>query len=814
MTAPFAALTDPPVTAPSLAAPSEDPGLQAQTDLGFPRLLEALAGRARTDLGQARARERALLSGADEVGEALALVEEARLLAGEQRQLPLVGARDVRGLVDRAAKGATLEGKELKDVANVIAAISRTKDALDAQRGRVPRLARLGEELVELTTLARRIDAAFEPSGAVSDRASPELAAARERARGLHKSIKSKIEDLLAETENEEYLRERYFTIRNERYVVPVKAQHRQQLPGIVHNASQSGQTLFVEPQPLIGLGNELAIAQSVAAEEERKVLQELTDAVGRRAEELLGSLEAIAALDEAEACARLANDLHANVPELGKPSTPFDLKSLRHPLLILQGKKVIASDVRLDLPARALIISGPNAGGKTVTLTGVGLCALMLRAGLPIPAGEGSRMPLYAGVYSAIGDAQDLGRDLSTFSAHITALRDILARTGPGSLVLIDEMAADTDPREGAAIATSILEELLEHGATALVTTHLEELKALGLGDARFANAHVGFDPVSLGPTYELHLGSPGASSAIEIAARVGLPERICARARTHLSGTAGPLAKALEKLEGERAALERARIEAQEAAAQARKERDEARRQLEEIETKTRAEAEAGRAKLLKDLEAAQVRVSELVAELQVQPNLAKAADVRRQLREVETDQKRAQTRSALEAEPEERGGAVSVGARVKVLSLNREAEVVELKDGQATIQAGALRMRLPVDDLVPLKGKAKMPEPRLKGPSDAQLRKAQQSGAGALAAPLEQVDVRGLRADDALKLVETFLDRLYGEGRPAAVIVHGHGTGALKATLREYLARSPYVARWQAESGDGATRVELRG
>ena len=379
---------------------------------------------------------------------------------------------------------------------------------------------------------------------------------------------------------------------------------------------------------------------------------------------------------------------------------------------------------------------------------------------------------------------------------------------------MLIDEVAADTDPREGAAIATAILEALLEHGATAIVTTHLEELKALGLGDTRFANAHVGFDPVNLAPTYKLHLGSPGASSAIEIAQRVGLPAAVCERARSHLSGTAGPLAKALEKLEAERAALETARIEAQKLAEQAKAERDAAQAQLRDIETRLRAESEAARAKLVKDLEAAQVRVSELVAELQVQPTLAKAAEVRRQLREEESSQKRELAKSQAEpSEPEERGGELAVGARVRVLSLGREAQVSSIDGREATVQAGALRMRVPLEDLVPLKGKAKMPEPKLKAAAGAQLVKAATAGAGKLAAPIEQVDVRGLRAEDALRMVETFLDRLYGEGRPAAVIVHGHGTGALKAMLREYLQRSPYVERWQAESGDGATRVEFR-
>jgi DNA mismatch repair protein MutS2 len=506
-------------------------------------------------------------------------------------------------------------------------------------------------------------------------------------------------------------------------------------------------------------------------------------------------------------------------VPELTRPSETFSLRALRHPLLVLQGKKVVPSDVRIDPPARALIISGPNAGGKTVTLTGVGLCALMLRLGLPIPVGEGSRMPLYPGVYAAIGDAQDLGRDLSTFSAHLTALRDILLRSSPGALVLIDEMAADTDPREGAALASAVLEELLERGATVLVTTHLEELKALGLAEqARFANAHVGFDPEKLAPTYRLHLGSPGASSAIDIAARVGLPEALCQRARAHLSGATGPLAKALEALEETRRALDLERAQAAQATAKARADLALAEQKLQEIEERGRKEAEAARQKLLRDLESAQVQVSSLVAELQVAPTLAKAAEAQRALRQQETEQRAELAR--LKAEPEEpaeREGEVRVGGRVRIAPLQREGEVVELKGQDAVVQAGAMRLRVPVADLVPLKGKARL-SPKLKEGGGAAVDRARSAAAAAVSAPAESCDVRGLRADEALRMVETFLDRLYGEGRPVAYIVHGHGTGALKQSLREYLDASPYVRTWRpaenTEGGDGATRVELGG
>jgi DNA mismatch repair protein MutS2 len=793
-----------------------DPADQAKEDLGLDSLLTALAARARTDLGKARARGRPLLTEREDVEKALRLVEEARLLLGEQRSLPLGGAADIGPDVAQARKGGVLEPKQLQLAAAVLSAAARTMDSLEKLGARVPLMAEIGEGLTDLTSLARRIETSFEPSGEVSDRASSALAAARDRSRGLHRDIKQRIEGLIADREMEDTLQEKYFTLRNERYVVPVKVAERNKLPGIVHNASQTGQTLFVEPQQLVGLGNELAIAQSMAAEEERRVLLELSGLLGERHEEIAFSLDALGKLDEAEAAGRLSNDLLASVPEITRPTAPFNLRSLRHPLLILQNKKVIPSDVRLDGQARALIISGPNAGGKTVTLTAVGLCALMLRMGLPLPVEPGSTMPIYPGVYAAIGDAQDMNRDLSTFSAHLTALNAILNRSSPGALVLIDEMAADTDPREGAALASAILEALLDQGSTALVTTHLEELKALGLANPRYANAHVGFDPDKLAPTYKLHLGMPGASSAIEIARRVGLPEAICRQAKLHLTGATGPLAVALESLESSQRALAHERAEAARLTALAQKREQEAVQKLEQIDRKVREETEVARQKLLKDLESAQVWVSEMVAELQVAPTLARAADAQGQLRQRATEQKVELSKLARPTVEPDRASSISVGGRVRIVTLDREGEVVELKGNDAVIQAGAMRMRLPLSDLVPLKGKSKAPQAQLRDRA-APLKKAEAAGAGQVVAPAETCDVRGLRGDEAMRMVEAFLDRLYGEGRQVALIIHGHGSGALKSSLRGYLDASPYLNGWRPaaanEGGDGATRVELK-
>ncbi len=527
-------------------------------ELGWPEVLAGLAGRCRTPAGRKGALALPFLASAREAREALLAVGEARALSEQRIALPLGEVGEVDGHVERAAKGGVLAPLALRECAALARAAARTRAALAGRAAEAPRLWALAEPLSADASLADRIDSAVEPSGAVSDRASPSLGALRDRVRGLHHALKERVESLLGDEEMGRSLRDRYYTIRNERYVLPVLASARSAVPGIVHNASQSGQTLFVEPEQMVGLGNELAIASAMAAEEEERVLRELSEAVSARAEGLGRDLAVLGELDLLEAKARLASDLDAHAPEVGAPAAGFEILSLRHPILVLQGKKVVASHVRLEPPGRALVVSGPNGGGKTVAITAVGLSALMLRAGLPAAAAAGSRLPFYAEVRAAVDERGDLARDLSTFTAHLTAVREMAAGAGPGSLVLVDEIAADTDPREGAALAAAILEDLLERGATVLVTTHLDELKALALTDGRFANARVGFDSERLLPTYQLLLGSPGSSSALDVARRVGIPEGVVERARASLSGRGGALGQALRALEEERARLE----------------------------------------------------------------------------------------------------------------------------------------------------------------------------------------------------------------------------------------------------------------
>jgi DNA mismatch repair protein MutS2 len=793
-----------------------DPSLD---HLGWPEVVSALAHRCRLPAGRRRAEHLDFLATAADVREALLRVEEARALAEARLAIPLGMAGAAEEHVDRAAKGGVLEPLALRDCASLLRAAARTRAFLEARAVQSPRLWAIGAGLAGDERLADRIERAVEPSGAISDRASPELAGLRDRVRGLHRALKTQVESLLADEGMQLHLRDRYFTIRNDRYVLPVLASSRSAVPGIVHNASQSGQTLFVEPDAMVDMGNELSIASAMAAEEEQRILRELTEGVSRRAVQLLADVAILAELDLLEAEARIASELDAHAPEVGPPDAGFELLSLRHPLLVLQGKKVVASHVRLERPRRALIVSGPNGGGKTVTITAVGLCACMLRAGLPVPAAAGSRLPFYAEVRAAIDERGDLARDLSTFTAHLTRVRDIALGAGSRSLVLVDEIAADTDPREGAALAAAILEDLLGRGAQVLVTTHLDELKALALTDERYANARVGFDAERLAPTYQLHLGSPGSSSAIEVARRVGLPPAVVDRARAAMAGHGGALAQALRALEDERSGLAAERRAAEDARAAARAAEERARAREEAARRAEReAAARVGEA-LARELDAARDEVARVLAEVQAAPTVRKATEAAKQLDAWRTTiggaarAAEAHARAGPEAVP---GGNLERGTRVRILSLGQEGEVLEVDDRDALVRAGALKIRRPVADLLPLRGKAPA-APGFGRTRTEKLQAAEGVRPAAVTSPDRRLDARGLRVEELLREVDRFLDRLLAEGAPDALVLHGHGTGALKQALRDHLAASPYVARFRPgdrhEGGDAATVVVLR-
>lgn len=820
---------------------------EALAALGWPDLARALADRARTPLGRERCLQLLPEGSADTARARLARVEEARRLLALEKEPPLADAPDVRQALGRAAREGTLEAAELAACARLVRTAALVRRFFFSQADRAPLLFEDAQRLTDLTPLAAELEQAFDPAGKLVDTASPLLAELRERARGLHRSIKARLDLLLQDEQVVGMLREAYYSVRGDRYVLPVRAEHKSHLDGIVHNASGSGQTLFIEPQAMVDLGNQLTIAEAGVLEEEQRILADLSAAVGRRAPELSADLLALAAMDEAVAGAHLADDLGASAPELSdaREGATFALSGLRHALLVLQVREryreagrdvrtaaaaVVPNEVELPDGARGLVVSGPNAGGKTVTITAVGLAALMARAGLPVAAQPGARMPLYAQVLTAIGDEQDLAKGLSTFTAHLAALKRTLEQAAPGALVLVDEMAADTDPREGAAIARAALEALVESGAQVLLTTHLEELKGLALVDRRFASASVGFDLQRLVPTYRLSLGTVGASAAIEIAKRVGLPAAVCARAEAVLGGGSSAIAQAVEELQRARGEAEAARAKAEEAAARLEKERAAFERERRALKALEKATREAARDLLIEDLEQKRQEAARLVAELQQRPGIAQAVEAQRALEAARTAQEdeaaREKNRAEVEAEAHalrEKGAArppepLGPGSPVRHARLGTEGVVLELAGGQALVQLGALKIKVAVEELVQLPRAARGQPAQLKKSKAEKLERGAQARARPLESRLPSVDVRGLRVDEALRAVDEALDRFLREGAEEVHVQHGHGSGALKAAVREHLQRSPYVSRVRAgeghEGGDQVTVGVLRG
>ncbi len=787
-------------------------------ELGWPHVLHALAALTRTPVGRERAFALPFLEDREEVLRHLGRVAEARRLTAQALEIPLADAPDARAHLLRAAREGILEPLALLECARLIRTSTRVRRFLWSRRDLVPALAGEAESLSDFDPLAAELERAIEPGGTLSDRASPMLEELRERTRALHRNIKTRIDELLHDEELEEVLRDRYYTIRDERYVLPVKSSHRARMPGIVHNASQTGQTLFIEPEQLMDLGNQLTIANAMALEEERRILRDLTEAVGRRATELQRDLEVLAELDRVSAAARLSDQLHAEEPAIVGPQEPYELRKLRHPQLVLREIAVVANDVLLAAGRQGFIISGPNAGGKTVTITAVGLVSLMARAGLPIPAEAGSKIPLYRAIYTAIGDEGDLSRDLSTFTAHLTTLRDIARDTIPGTLICIDEIAADTDPREGAALASALLEQFVDSGAQVLITTHLDEVKAKGLTDPRFMSASVTFDFERLAPTYQLVLNQVGASSAIEIARRVGLPEAICQRARELLGGSGGSLDQAVAQLERERAETARLAAALEQERQALLKAREEWERQRSALKQKERDVTAGARRDLIEEIESVRGEVRQILSRLQEQPQVRTAVEGQRRIEEVAQHQAVEAAREQAQTEATElaEGQPLRPGMRVRVPVLGREGEILDLTADTATVAIGALKTKVPTSSLVPLVGKTTNIAQLKRSPAE-QSQAIERNRPAPLPPTGRTIDLRGLRTEDALRELRTQLDDQIQRGVPEATIIHGHGSGALKKAVREELESSPYAASFRPgeghEGGDGVTVVILR-
>lgn len=778
--------------------------------LEWAELLERLARHVRTPQGQRRLEEEpgslfeATVAGAEarleETGQALAILEEGDLP-------PLAGVSELEPLLGRLARGGVLQGQELIELGSSLDATHQTARFLAERAEGAPALAELGLLLVGWETLAGEIDRALEADGQVRDSASTELAAARREVREISGAAQQQIDRMLQRPELRADLQDIYSTIRGDRFVLPVKASARSRVPGIIHDASATGATLFIEPQALVDLNNRRKQAELTVTRETHRVLQKLSHSAAAAGTDIASNLQLLAQIDLAFARARLAQEQNAVAPILDREGR-FDLPLLRHPLL--PADEAVPSDVRLGGAQHVLVISGANAGGKTVTMKAVALAALLARAGLFVPAAAGARVAAVDQVLADIGDEQDIRQSLSTFSAHMANLSQIVACAGPMSLVILDEIGVGTDPGEGAALAQAVLERLADAGARVVTTTHYNLLKEMANVDDRFENACVEFDEETLAPTYRLKLGTPGSSSATAVASRMGMPNEVLERANQLLDHEDRRLDKMLGELSNHRAALERERAEASRLRAEGESERARYQKKLERLQERRDQLFDSMRNELDLAFQQAHGEIAGVIRDLQRGGSAQEAARARERLldlaekaREEEADQR---TREPEAPRQHVDWNRARPGDPVK-LPGGRTGTLQTLPDrrGRVTVQAGSARLSLRADQLEPATADAvpKARGPRIQSdpppPSDS-----------------ARLDVRGLRVDEALSRVEEALDDAARRGAPQLDILHGIGTGALRSAIREHLARLGQVARFQAaepnEGGEGVTRAHL--
>ena len=806
--------------------------------LGWDEIKKVLAGLTRTPYGARKCQALKPSTDLDWIRQAQARHAQMAWLLDQGSQAPIESIDPVENDLERAKKGGVLDAEAVLRVARALDVSSQVRAYLMREGSRA------GEALVDmargshdLAHTARDLSAAFEPDGRLRDSASADLMRLRRRASRLSDNIRVRLERLMRSGPIADAVGDSYITQRADRHVLPIRSDSRSKVAGIVHDTSQSGATLFIEPAAVVDEGNKLKIAQAAVFEEERRILAEYSREIAEASSALADNLRMLAAADQVLASVRLGEGMKGRLPELG--GAGFDLRKTRHPLMAL-GDGVVANDIFLPAARMALVVTGPNAGGKTVVLKSLGLCCLMAQAGLPIPVAEGTRLGVFTVLSAVIGDSQDITQGLSTFSAHIERIGRILKDAGPGKLVLLDELVADTDPRHGAALAAAILTELVDQGATVLVTTHFEALKQLPFEDERFANASVGFDLTAMAPTFRLHPDVPGRSLTLDIARRLGLPEQVLQNASDRLDGSQQDLEAMLEKLETERQGLEVLRSEMALARSESER-RVLAQRQAEAELSERRAKLLGdGRESLLQEIADVRQEVAQVIESLRSGDDMRTAVESSQKLIElgeqVQADQNQAESTlqvtppSALEPPGETLSAsdaqALQAGDRVRLLHLKQVGEVISVDRAGAmvSVRIGPGYTRVPIERIQRLaeqplaqdsagtqktrvekqKGRSAKKPPKPAAPSE-------------LRTPVNTLDLRGHRVDEAVDMVDKFLDEMFGGGEAAAFLLHGHGTGALKAAVREYLQDSPYPRHFragtQAEGGDGITVVALK-
>jgi len=746
---------------------------------------------------------------------------EALHLLVTRSELSIGGARDIRQAVDLCLHGAAITPQELLDIKSTLVSARTLARSIERVGVQFPHLNETASKILPPPGLIDSISRTISEHCELLDTASVKLASIRGELSVTRERLLSKLQHMVGDPGVAPFLQEALVTQRDGRYVLPLRADFKGRIKSIIHDQSSSGATLFVEPLGVVDLNNQNRELQLAERNEEHRILLDLSRQVAEHASEISQTLDAIADLDLIFARAKYAQELSATEPVLQAfpssrrklsadgsrlPSSVIRLYQARHPLL--DQTSVVPIDVELDPQTYALVITGPNTGGKTVTLKTVGLLALMAQSGLHIPAHSGSEISLFHNIFADIGDEQSIEQSLSTFSGHITNIIRILSRADRRSLVILDELGAGTDPQEGAALARALLNHLLGRGITTLVTTHHPELKAYAHSTNGVANASVEFDLETLRPTFHLTIGLPGRSNALAIAQRLGLPEEIISAARSELNPQDLHVDDLLDEIMHQRELARQARSAADKARQESESLRAELALRLDRIEEERRTLLENTRRE-------AEEQFQELQDELRaIRKSMARIRQPLEELKPVEEQIKKLQEaieepveRQLPDISPEPGRGSIALGKKVRLRTLNAKGVVTLLSGEEAEIQVGNLRIRTRLNELEPV-GESpaddeSQPSPALKLPYDT-------------ASPGWELDLRGQRADEALDTMDHYLDSAYLAGLPFVRIIHGKGTGKLREVIRQVLQQHPHITSYQAgaekEGGDGVTIAKL--
>lgn len=720
----------------------------------------------------------------------------------DKSPITLAGVKQLEDAIKRAAKKGTVDGASLWQVGESLRVMRAARTVLQRHSSDLEKLWLLGQRLADVAKLENRLLTSLDGDGTVRDEASTELKAARQKKATTEKRITEKINSYVS-GKSRDLLSDAVVTQRSGRYVIPLKAENKGKIKGIVHDTSASGQTVFVEPEDVVALGNELREAEAKERAEEQRVLTELSEEVGERSEEILDGLDAVTELDLVLAKARFGQQNHACLPTKDAAAT-LNIKRAWHPLI--PRDQAVPLDIAIGKEHDCILITGPNTGGKTVAIKTVGLAVAMAQSGM-MPFAHSMKLGAFSQIWADIGDEQSLQQSLSTFSGHIRNIADAIKRIRKGALVLLDEIGAGTDPDEGAALARALLLKFQSSGARVIASTHYGELKIFASNAKGFTNAAMEFDPKTLRPTYQFHLGVPGSSQAFKVAERHGVPKDVIDEALKGVRDEELDVARMIEKLERAQKQAQFAQSEADRLSARVRQLEGEAEQKIKRAdEARQRARSDAAD-ELSEALREIREEADEIFESLKPGAAQRDIEEARERLKALQAQgQEFGKRLRPIEAPRQAPKQTLTKGTQVRIANLGQIGTVIdEPKDGHVNVQVGAIKMKVKLTDLEYV---GEPPQTRAKTQSKTQLQRGLNAS--------REIHLRQKRAEDAIEELERFLDESVLAGLPWVRIVHGKGEGILRKITRELLQRHPHVKRFHdadpEQGGQGATIAEF--